>query len=148
MYKRQEWLGRYHIVIVNERNRGLRMQYEENNYRVALKNLIMGKGDLEEIRKNMFYFFGNLDVNLIKKCIIETENEWNYRFTDDSFHEILIYCCLAYQRKDFNSHLRYDNEELELIQRYNEYPFTVAIFKKLHEKMHILVSVSYTHLNG
>ena len=136
----EEWLGRYHIVIVNERNRGLRMQYEENNYRVALKNLIMGKGDLEEIRKNMFYFFGNLDVNLIKKCIIETENEWNYRFTDDSFHEILIYCCLAYQRKDFNSHLRYDNEELELIQRYNEYPFTVAIFKKLHEKMHILVS--------
>ena len=53
----EEWLGRYHIVIVNERNRGLRMQYEENNYRVALKNLIMGKGDLEEIRKNMFYFF-------------------------------------------------------------------------------------------
>lgn len=136
----EEWLAIYHIQIVNERNRGLCMQYEENNYRVALKHLIMGKGDLEEIKKNMFYFFGNLDVNLIRKCIIETENEWNYRFTDESFHEILIYCSLAYQRKDLTTALDYDREELEIIQRYNEYPFTVAIFKKLHDKMHILVS--------
>lgn len=136
----ERWLGVYHIQIVSERNRGLYLQYEENNYRVALKNLIMGKGNLEQTKKNMLYFFGNLDVNLIRKCIIETENEWNYRFTDESFHEILIYCALAYQRRDFTTQLRYDSEELAIIQRYNEYPFTIAIFKKLHEKMHILVS--------
>lgn len=136
----EEWLEGYNITIHNERNRGMRLQYSENDYRVALKDLIIGNGNLDEIKKNMFYFFGNLDINLIRKCIIETENEWNYRFTDTSFHEILVYCCLAYQRKDVRSHLNCGEDELALVQRYNEYPFTVAIFKKMHEKMHVIVS--------
>lgn len=136
----EQWLSVYNISIVNERNRGFRLQYRENEFRIALKNFIMEKGDLDEVRQNMLCFFSNIDVNLIKKCIIETENDWNYRFTDDSFHEILIYCCLAYQRRELDRHIAYDSEELDIIRRYNEYPFTVAIFKKLHEKVYVLFS--------
>jgi activator of the mannose operon (transcriptional antiterminator) len=136
----EDWLKVYKIKIVNERNKGYRLECHENEYRVALKNLIMGNGVVEEIRKNLNYFFPNMDVSLVSKTIIKTENEWNYRFTDDSFYEILIYCCLAYMRKDYNIPLHYKEEEVKLLQKYNEYPFTVAIFEKLEEMFHVKFS--------
>lgn len=136
----EEWLAHYHIEIVNERNRGFSLSYQENEYRIALKDFIVDKGKKDDIKKNIYYFFSNIDVDLINKAIVETENEWNYRFTDESFYEILIYCCLAYQRKDFSIPMSIKQEDIEILERYNEYPFTVAIFKRLHEKLHIMFS--------
>ena len=60
----------------------------------------MMKKSGEEIQENIEYFFSTIDVSAIRKCIIQTENEWNYHFTDESFYEILIYCCIAYKRKE------------------------------------------------
>lgn len=135
----EEWLSMYHISLINERGKGYRLKSEENEYRVALKNLIMMKGTGEEIQENVDYFFSNIDVSAVKKCIIQTENEWNYRFTDESFYEILIYCCLAYKRKELAIPLvsDYYPEELKILKKYNEYAFTVAIFEKLEEVFHV-----------
>lgn len=73
------------------------------------------------------------------KCIIQTEDEWNYRFTDESFYEILIYCCLAYKRKELAIPMvsDYNPEELKILKKYSEYAFTVAIFEKLEEVFHV-----------
>lgn len=136
----ETWLIPYKIKLINERNKGFRLQCRENEYRVALKNIIMKDQHIEVIKKNIEYFFSNLDTKLIQKSIIETENEWSYRFTDESFYEILIYCCIAYQRKDIQTPFLEGEAEFEILQRYNEYPFTVAIFKKLQDKFHILFS--------
>ena len=136
----QAFLEKYNIRIVNERSHGFYLSYHENDYRRALKDFICSKKSIEEIRNNIQLFFHNIDVNLIDKCIVETENEWNYKFTDDSFYEILIYCCLACQRKDFSIPIHIQQEDMEILERYNEYPFTVAIFQKLHDRMHIMFS--------
>ncbi len=136
----EDYLQPYKITITNERNKGFRLQCRENEYRVALKNLIMLDGNVEKIKKNLEYFFSHLDSKMIQKSIIETENEWNYRFTDESFYEILIYCCIAYQRKDIQTPVLDGDAEFDILQKYNEYPFTVAIFKKLQDKFHILFS--------
>lgn len=136
----ENWLLPYKIKIVNERNKGFRLECRENEYRVALKNLIMIDANIEKVKKNLEFFFFNLDTTLIQKSIIETENEWNYRFTDESFYEILVYCCIAYQRKDIQIPVLDGEAEFEILQKYNEYPFTVAIFKKLQDKFHILFS--------
>lgn len=136
----EEWLKAYHIEIISERNRGCYLKYDETNYRIALKDFIMADQNMDQIRLQIQYFFSSIDIDLIKKAIIETENEWNYRFTDTSFYEILIYCCLAYQRKDLAVPVRIRGEDQEILERYNEYPFTVAIFKKLHEKLHVIFS--------
>lgn len=135
----EEWLAVYHISLVNERGKGYRLKSEENEYRVALKNLIMMKKSGEEIQENIEYFFSAIDVSAIRKCIIQTENEWNYHFTDESFYEILIYCCIAYKRKELALPLvsDYYSEELKILKKYNEYSFTVAIFEKLEEIFHV-----------
>lgn len=78
------------MKIANEKNRGYRLDCNENEYRVAMKDFIMSDFDNEKIKSNMDYFFYNMDTKLIQKSIIETENEWNYRFTDESFYEIFI----------------------------------------------------------
>ena len=135
----EEWLEVYHISLVNERGKGYRLKSEENEYRVALKNLIMMKKPGEEIKENIDYFFSNIDVSAIRKCIIQTENEWDYHFTDESFYEILIYCCIAYKRKELALPLvsDYFPKELKILKKYNEYAFTVAIFEKLEEVFHV-----------
>lgn len=136
------WLEVYNIKLINERGKGYRLKSMENEYRIALKKLIMAQGDIKDIRANLKYFFANLNVSTMEKCIIQTENEWNYHFTDESFYEILIYCCLAYKRKEFGTPLINDDdkEELEILQKYTEYEFTVAIFKKLEEVFHVRFS--------
>ena len=135
----EEWLAVYHISLVNERGKGYRLKSEENEYRVAVKNLIMMKKSGEEIQENVEYFFSTIDVSAIRKAIIQTENEWNYHFTDESFYEILIYCCIAYKRKELALPLvsDYYSEELKILKKYNEYSFTVAIFEKLEEIFHV-----------
>ncbi|MDD7281739.1 MAG: BglG family transcription antiterminator [Erysipelotrichaceae bacterium] len=136
----EKWLLNYNVSIVNEKNKGYRLDCNENEYRIAMKNFLMKDFNVEKIKSNIDYFFYNIDTKLIQKAIIETENEWNYRFTDESFYEIFIYCCIAYQRKDIQSPVVKDENEIMILQKYNEYPFTVAIFKKLQDKFHILFS--------
>ena len=114
----EKWLAPYGIEINNERSRGCSLKYDETSYRIALKDYIMLDHDLDETRRQTQDFFSSIDIDLIKKAIIETENEWNYRFTDTSFYEILIYCCLAYQRKDFSTPLRIAQEDQEILERY------------------------------
>lgn len=136
----EKWLEPYNVKITNEKNRGYRLDCHENEYRVAMKDLIMGNFDNEMIKKNIDYFFYNIDTKLIHKSIIETENEWNYRFTDESFYEIYIYCCIAYQRREIAHPNIHDNGEITILQKYNEYPFTVAIFEKIQQKFHVIFS--------
>ena len=136
----EKWLEPYKIQIINEKNRGYRLECRENEFRVGFKDFIMEDFNIDKIKSNIEYFFYNIDTKLIQKSIIETENEWNYRFTDESFYEIFIYCCIAYQRKEIQSPIVNDNGEIQILQKYNEYPFTVAIFKKLQDKFHIMFS--------
>lgn len=135
----EEWLEQYNIKLVNERGKGYCLKGEESSYRIALKNLIMEKKEREEIQKNLDYFFTNINVSTMEKCIIRAENSWKNHFTDESFYEILIYCCLAYKRKEFGYSLvgTHNKEELELLQKYNEYEFTVAIFKEVEDEFHV-----------
>lgn len=136
----EKWLSTYNIQIISLRNKGFQLKYNENEYRIALKCLIMSDFNNDNIKNNIDYFFFNIDTKMIQKAIIQTENQWNYRFTDESFYEILIYCCIAYARKDINTPILSGEAEFEILQKYNEYQFTVAIFKRLQEKFHILFS--------
>ncbi len=131
-------LKSYSIRIVNERNRGYRLEHRENEYRRALKEFIMEDRDIVQIKKNMDFFFYNIDTNLIQKSIIKVENEWNYQFTDESFYEIFIYCCIAYQRKDIQRPIVKGTDKTELLQKYNEYRFAQAIFEQIQKQFHVL----------
>ena len=133
----EQWLQQYNIRIVNEKNHGYRLECQENEFRVGMKNLIMQNFDIEKIKQNIEYYFYNIDTKLIQKSIIETENEWNYRFTDESFYEIFIYCCIAYQRREIKAPIINNGQEIKILEEYNEYSFTMAIFKKLENKFKI-----------
>lgn len=132
----KDWLSNYHIRLINERNHGYSLQYKESDYRIALKDFICNFNH-ENIHEQLRYFFWSVDVHLINKAIVETENEWNYMFTDDSFYEILIYCCLAIQRRNYSLSMHFDTEDIDTLQHYNEYDFTVAIFRHIQKKTQI-----------
>ena len=136
----EEWLSKFNVKISNERNRGFYLSGEESNYRIAFKNFVINDRKSDEIKKLISEFFVNVDINLIEKSIMETEKNWNYRFTDKSFYEIVIYCCLAYQRRNWFPPEELAEDDCEILERYNEYPFTLAIFEALKEKLNVSFS--------
>ncbi|WP_317313584.1 PRD domain-containing protein [Absicoccus porci] len=132
----QEWLDVYDIRIVNERNRGYSLAYQEHAYRMAVKSYICDVAQPESVGM----FFHTIDIQLIKKAILQVEDEWNYMFTDESFDEIVVYCCLAVQRRKISIPTNISNADIETLQHYNEYPFTIAIFKRIEDLLHIQIS--------
>lgn len=67
----EKWLAPYKVKIANEKNRGYRLDCNENEYRVAMKDFIMSDFDNEKIKSNMDYFFYNMDTKLIQKSILK-----------------------------------------------------------------------------
>lgn len=56
----EEWLSYYNIKLVNERSRGYRLLSRENEYRIALRNLMMERSTSATINQNLDYFFRTL----------------------------------------------------------------------------------------
>ena len=69
--------------------------------------------DLDETRRQTLVFFSSIDIDLIKKAIIETENEWNYCFTDTSFWTKYSFLLLSgyISAGDFSTPLRIAQED-------------------------------------
>ena len=63
----EEWLSYYNIKLVNERSRGYRLLSRENEYRIALRNLMMERSTSATINQNLDYFFPNIDVSTRQK---------------------------------------------------------------------------------
>lgn len=138
----KEWLRMFNIDLNIVRNKGLELHYNEISYRLALKNYIV-KFDTElSIDEKILFFMPGLDLDAIKKDIINTETEWGFEFAEESFNEILIYVCLAiYQNQHIrNGKLKPSAEEFAMLQQYNEYNFATAIFKKIAVRFSIKIT--------
>ena len=135
------WLSKYEIKVIYNRTNGYSLKYNESKLRLAIKDLAIHETkNIFETKSIIEYFFSDIDITSIRKSILQVESERNYRFTDQSFYEILIYCCLAYQRKEYSSITDIENLDYQIIQQYNEYVLTVDIFKKIQEKLGTLFS--------
>ncbi len=113
------------------------------SFRIALKHFIL-KFDIDtNVDDTILYFMPGLNLKAIRKVIIETEREWSFEFAEESFNEILVYVSLAiYQNQQkCRKKLTISDEELEMLQRYNEYSFADTIFKKLESYFHMVVPV-------
>jgi transcriptional antiterminator len=117
------------------RNKGFELVCTEPQYRIAVKHFILRFTHQESLDETISYFTPSLDLKKVKKCIIDTESEWGFEFAEESFNEIYVYLALSIYRRQIDSsqEILLSDEELRMLQTYNEYSFAEAILKMRHD---------------
>lgn len=135
----KDWLALFNIELNIVRNKGFELHYTEVSYRLAIKHFIMKFNADESIENAILEFVPGIDLTMIKKKIIETENEWSFEFVDESYQEILIYTALAVNRniQRVAKQITISNEEKQMLMKYNEYAFAESIYKKIAPLYHL-----------
>lgn len=130
----KKWLGAFNIELESVRNKGLRIECSELDYRQAMKEYICKLCDRSDIDREMKYLFPEIDIDLIRESLIWVENEWNLLLTESSFAEILTYLCIATFENTRKIHKLklYLEEE---VSRYNEFNFAERVYRKLNDHL-------------
>lgn len=132
----RDWLRLFDIELKVIRNKGFELKCNESQYRIAIKHFILHFNHQEEIDDTINYFMPNINTRAVRECIIQTENEWGCSFAEESFNEVLIYMCLSIYRQylDRSNVVFLSNEELRILESYNETSFTVSMVNKVKNK--------------
>lgn len=131
----EDWLKLFNIDLNIVRNKGFELVCNESQYRIAIKHFILRFSHNESLDDTIHYFMTNLDLKQVKNCIINTENEWGFEFAEESFNEIYCYLAMSIYRRNLNANneVFLAEDELRMLQTYNEYSFAEAIMKKAAE---------------
>lgn len=128
----KDWLNLFDVTLNVVRNKGFELEYTESQYRIAVKHFILRFNHNESLDEVIQIFTPGLNLELVKKCIVETEKEWGFEFAEESFNEVYVYLALSIYRREVNAQNEIVLAEnvLRMLQTYNEYSFAEAILKK------------------
>lgn len=138
----KDWLNLFNVELNVVRNKGFELICTESQYRIAVKHFILRFTHQETLDEIVQYFTPSLDLEQVKRCIIDTENEWGFEFAEESFNEIYVYLALSIYRRqlDTGNGIILLDDELRMLQTYNEYSFAEAILKKATEKFTVRIT--------
>jgi len=131
----KKWLKGFNIHLSTVQNKGIEINFQELDYRQAMKEFICKLCDPAQINQEMKGFFPEIDVEMIRESLIWVENEWNFHLTDTSFSEIFTYICIATFENYRHMHeliVDIDNEE---IKHYNEFNFAEKVYSQVNRHL-------------
>lgn len=128
----EEWLSLFGLHLDIRRNYGVCLEGSEGSRRLAIKHIVVAN-DLYDIDQSIQIFAPGLDLALLKQCVADMEKRWNFKFTEESFHAMLIYAALAITRSG-RYELELSEDERQTVYKYNEYNWAKSLFTLIDEK--------------
>ncbi|MCI8400511.1 MAG: transcription antiterminator [Lachnospiraceae bacterium] len=128
----EEWLSLFGLHLSIRRNYGVCLEGSEESRRLAIKHIVLGN-DLYDIDKSIQVFAPGVDLKLLKRCITDIERQWNFKFTEESFHAMLIYAALSVTRSG-KYELGLSKEERQTVYKYNEYNWARSLFALIDQR--------------
>lgn len=135
----EKYLNEYNVQLKNTRNDGIIIIFNESNYRNVLKKVIMRNPQAKLIEKNIMDILPGIQIDAVKRIMLDVENEWKFEFSDESFYEILVYYCMAIHRCNKGT-FKIDTKDFSVIEQYQEYTFAKAIFEKIEKEFNLKFS--------
>lgn len=138
----KEWLKLFNIELKLIRNKGIILNYTEETIRFAIKHYIFAFQVNVPIMTAIGEFTPGLNLELVKKVIVDAENKWGLEFTDQSFNEVFIYSAIALYRNinSLSTRLSISKDEEKIIEEYSEYAFSETIYSRLNQLFSIRLS--------
>lgn len=131
----EEWLSLFELHLSIKKNVGITLKGSEESIRLAIKHIVINN-DLYSIDESIHIFAQGIDLELLKQCIFAIESEWNFKFTEESFHSMLVYAALAISRFS-HTVLTISDTERKTVLKYNEYSWSKSLFKMIEEKFSV-----------
>lgn len=125
----RQWLDLWNIDIISDRRQGYRLSYEEKDYRNALISFFLHSVEEDKREEALNCFFYGTDLSGIRNGIVKAEHEWHLHFSNQVFTEVLICLAVAMKRPGHPVILR--QEDIRVLENYNEYLFAAAICSEI-----------------
>ena len=129
-----EWLSLFGLRLVVKRNYGIALEGDEGNIRLAICHIVL-HNDLYDLNEGLRVFCPGTDLEAISHCVSAMENGWNFKFTEESFHSILVYAALSVARR--RRKLKLSETECRTVIQYNEYNWAQSLFQMIDRKFGI-----------
>ncbi|MDD5792665.1 MAG: PTS sugar transporter subunit IIA, partial [Erysipelotrichaceae bacterium] len=81
----------------------------------------------------------DLTIDIVGRCITTLEDEWRFKFTEESFNSMRIYGVLAILRHQKHLLSLQENEK-ETVYKYNEYNWAKSLFEMFHKELGVDLS--------
>lgn len=133
----EEWLNLFDLHLEIKKHAGIFLVGSEESIRLAIKHIVVNNNQYS-IEENIQLFARGIDINRLKTCIESIESEWNFKFTEESFHSMLIYAALAITRSNYTS-LDIAESEYQTVIKYNEYNWSKSLFNKIEENFMVKI---------
>lgn len=127
-----QWLKMFSIEIAIKRNFGIDIIGLEENIRLAIKHLVVND-KASSIDSNISFFAKGINLQLLRNCVEDIENSWNFSFTEESYNSILLFAALAITRGDLGL-LHLNDQEKDIVVKYNEYNLSQSLFSLIEER--------------
>lgn len=132
------WFETRLLRITSIRNKGISIEGDEYNCRVAIKDYILYM--MPDIMEALLGTYApGIDVFKIRKIIVKAENAWRIELADVSFNMVWIMICLSLSRGNSRALGHFRPGEEEEVQHYNEYSFAQSIYQRIEEEYHITI---------
>lgn len=123
------WLEQRSLTLRAVRNKGISLNGDEYNYRIAIKDYLLHM--MPEVMEALLSNFAvGIDIYRIRRIIVNAENAWRIELADSSFNMAWILICLSLTRKYPEGEHRFPEHQEENIQHYVEYSFAESVYQR------------------
>ena len=139
-----EWFQGRKLLVTSVRSKGVCVQGNEYNFRIAIKDYMMEMMP-EVMDALMGTFAPRVDTTRVRRIVVEAENAWHIEFSDWSFNMVWIMVCLSIARNHKDDDEEFIGRE-EDVQHYNEYAFAESIYQRIEKTFQISIPENDTRL--
>ncbi|MGL5436550.1 MAG: BglG family transcription antiterminator [Lachnospiraceae bacterium] len=135
------WFEKRSLKISSVRNKGISLDGDEYNYRIAIKDYLIYM--MPEVMPALLgNYAAGVDIYRIRRIIVNAENAWRIELADNSFNMAWILTCLSMTRNHPEGEHKFPESQEEDIQHYVEYSFAESIYQRLEREFQVELSKS------
>ncbi|GEM_PF-87570 len=130
------WFEKRSLTISSVRNKGISLNGDEYNYRIAIKDYLIYMMP-EVLPALLGNFAAGVDIYRIRRIIVNAENAWRIELADNSFNMAWILTCLSMTRNYPEGEHKFPESQEEDIQHYVEYSFAESVYQRLEREFQV-----------
>ncbi|MCI8310930.1 MAG: PRD domain-containing protein [Lachnospiraceae bacterium] len=154
----EEWLLTYQVKILRRPGVGIFLEGTETAYRQAIANAALEFMDDGEIlsllrgseQKNpsvrsslmtnrLFSFMDTQIVAFVEEILADTEKELHIQYTDSGYMALVVHLSLSIKRLRSGEKIEMDQEELQNLTTFPEYPVAKQIARRIGERFSLSI---------
>ncbi|SEJ94792.1 lichenan operon transcriptional antiterminator [Propionispira arboris] len=136
-------LEKYHLEIINYKNKGMKIYGNEEQIRYAISEYIFTKYK-SSVCQVYQPFFANIDLLLLKKIVIQVIEQNMLKLTDLSIDNLLIHIVILMKRASLGQLIIYNDDQIAKIEQTKSFEAARYIVKSIYLSFGLEINLNET----